>query len=612
MTAATLGARAGRYLHDAAAGIRRAPAEVLATLAVAVGFSWAVEVGDPAFSDWAELAVACLLLLVVAWTGTLLEAMGAWHARRRWAFTVGGGLVVAIYAYAVADFTYAAEAWRAALLVGAALFWLFALPAFGAVGAPARVDRMRRVDGRILLRIIGALLYGGALFAGLALALRAVDVLFELSLEDELYAHVFGWIFFALVPWIVLGGLPDYVRPVDESNAVAGIAQRIVAWLVPPLLALYYLILYAYVVRIVVTGEIPKNLVSPLVLVAGLLAALALLLFDPRPGGRGFARGLRLAPPLFLPLAVLGAWALLLRVAQYGLTEFRAVRLGVLAALAVLAVAATVQVARRRPFALHVAPIALAAVLLLSAIGPWSALALSRRSQQSLLETSLGEVGIAPADTTHRPPPPDTTAREVPAAAYQQIRGSAQYLAAHFGPAALPPVLRRVATREDARWLDYAAELGLRPDSLPEGERFAMGGSLPLNAPVDLIGGTAYRISWSQWPQGVRRAAVQRGAAGSGGGEPSILVLLADTTRLALRVDDGLLYADLAPLIASLARMNRRGPEPELPVEEATVSLVDSAGVARGQFLVWSLRMRSDSTGTWIGHLEALAILERD
>ena len=57
-TASVLRSRAGRYLRDAAAGIRRAPVEVLATLAVAVGFSWAVEAGDAAFQDWAEVAVS--------------------------------------------------------------------------------------------------------------------------------------------------------------------------------------------------------------------------------------------------------------------------------------------------------------------------------------------------------------------------------------------------------------------------------------------------------------------------------------------------------------------------------------------------------------------------
>lgn len=606
--AISLRARAGRYLRDAARGIRRAPAEVLATLCAAAAFSWAVELGDAAFQDWAELAVACVLLVAVAWTGTLLEAMGRWDAARRWAFTVAGGLVVAIYAVAVADFTRASEAWRAALLVGAAILWLLALPALGGPAA-GRVDRMRRVDGRILLRVIGALLYGAALFAGLALALRAVDVLFEMGLDGEIYGHVFGWIFFALVPWIVLGGLPDYVRPAEEPSAIAGVAQRIAAYLVPPLLALYYVILYAYVVRILVTGELPKNLVSPLVLAAGGLALLGLMLFDPQPGGRGFARWLRIAPPLFLPLAVLGAWALILRVDQYGLTEFRAVRLGALAALVVLAVAATAQLARRRSFALHHALLTLAAAMLLGAVGPWSALAMSRRSQQARLESALTDVGIAPADTAAVLPPPDTTAREVPAADYEQIRGSAQYLARHFGPEALPPVLRPAAAGADARWLDYAAQLGLRPDAPTEDG--LMGGSLPFDTPVALPAGTAYRVAWSAPPRSPARPPAPGRPAG--GRNVAALSMAADSTRLALRVGGTVLYADLAPLVGSLEpRARRPMREPELPLEHATVELTDAAGSSRGRLVVWNLWLESDSAGVRIGRMEGLAVVTGD
>lgn len=463
--------RATRYLGDAARGIQQAPIEVITALSIAMTFSWALEMEGQLHQSWAEFAVACVLLLAIAWTGTLLQAMGAWGGLRRWLLTLGGAVAAAIYAHTLADFQYQAEVWRAVLLIGAAVLWLIALPAFGGA-RDGRTERMRRVDGRVLLRVIGALLYGAALFAGLALALGAIDVLFELELNENIYAHVWGWIFFALVPWIVIGGLPDYVRPADGSSQVAGVAHRIALYLVPPLLALYGLILYAYVVRILVTGEVPKNLVSPMVLAAGGLAALALLLFDPKPGRGGLARLLRLAPPLFLPLVPLGAWALVMRVNQYGWTEFRAVRIIVLGALAVLAVAATFQLVRRRPFALHVAPVGLAAVFLLAGIGPWSALAISRDSQQDRLESALTRVDIPPGDTAYAPVRPDEQEAErvVPAATYEQIRSSARYLASHFGPDALPPVLRGLGGHDDARWLDYASELALRPDSPLEGE----------------------------------------------------------------------------------------------------------------------------------------------
>src|SRR5688500_12950555 len=125
----TLRERATSYLRDAAAGVRRAPAEVAVTLAVAVAFSVAVGSGGETMRSGMETAVAGLLVLAVAWTGTLMHETGAWSARRRWTFTVGGAVIVAIYAIVFADFTYEAEGWRALLLVAAAVLWTIGMPA---------------------------------------------------------------------------------------------------------------------------------------------------------------------------------------------------------------------------------------------------------------------------------------------------------------------------------------------------------------------------------------------------------------------------------------------------------------------------------------------------
>lgn len=597
----TLRERAARYLGDAARGVRQAPVEVAATLTVTIAFSYALEAGSDAMAAWTEIAVACLLIAAVAWTGTLLHAMGAWSATRRWVVSLAGALVLAAYALFIADFDYVAERWRAVLLVAAAVSWLVAVPAFAGPRQNA-VERMRRIDGRILLRVIGAGLYGIALFAGLALALRAIDVLFELDLRSEIYGHVWGWISFALVPWVVLGGLRDYVRPIDQGSAVAGVAQRIALFLVPPLLAVYYVILYAYVARIFLTQEIPKNLVSPLVLAAGGLAALGLLLFDPRPAARGVGRWLRIAPALFLPLAPLGAWALLLRTGQYGLTEFRLIRLIAIVVLALLGVAATIQLVRRRPFTLHAAPLALAVAALLFAVGPWSVLALSKASQRDRLLDALAALDIPADDAGWQSAAPDSAPRIVDAGVYDQIRGSARYLATHHGADALPPVLERYARNYDSRWRDYAADLRLQPDrDIVTGSviRFA---AMPMTEAFPVRAGTAWRIGWSPVPEGPYDAPSDAAT--------SVRIVPLDSVRLVMHADGRRVQADLGRLIATIPPEPARRPDSEmLRVQDALVPLTDTTGVEHGQLLVWHLMVQSDSTGTRIGRLEGLLVL---
>ena len=582
----TLTRRARGYLADAARGFERAPVEVVLALWIAVTFSVAIEIGGEAMPTWLETTVTALLVLAAAWTATLLHALGTWSARTRWIVTLAGALLAAAYAFWVLDFTRAAEGWRAAALIGAALLWLIALPAFGddrrgGEAAPVADDvaRMRRIDGRILLRLLAVLLYAAALYAGLALALAAINSLFELHLEGEIYGHVFGWIFFVLVPWVVFGGLDDYVRPAGGPEPVASAVHRLTLYLVPPLLALYFLILYAYMVRIGVTGEVPRNLVSPMVLAAGGLTALALLLFDPHPGAAPFARALRLAPPLLLPLMPLGVWALLLRIDQYGWTENRALRLVLLAAITALAIAATVQLWRRRPFALHVLPVALAVALLLAVLGPWSVLPLSRRSQQLRLAAALEQVDRIPADTVARTPllrgpRPAVTAghaRTVPAELYDQVQSDARYLHSHFGRAALPEQLRRHARAEDT-WVDFAAALGLLRAPGPHGRQEFVHRSLPGDVAVPVRAGTFYRI---QYMQDRER-------------QPNTVTLVtADSLRLILHLADEVLFADLGPLMTTASGQGSRSSE--LPAAASVIAVVDAAGTTRGELVVLDL-----------------------
>ena len=429
----------------------------------------------------------------------------------------------------------------------------------------------------------------------------------QLELRGEIYAHVWGWIAFVLVPWVVLGGLPDYVRPIEQASAVAGVAQRIALFLVPPLLAIYYVILYAYVVRILVTQEIPKNLVSPLVLAAGGLAALGLLLFDPRPGARGVGRSLRIAPALFLPLVPLGVWALLQRTGQYGLTEFRLVRLIALAVLALLAIGATVQLVRRRSFTLHVVPLALATAALLSAVGPWSVLAFSRRSQQDLLSDALARLEIPANDSTWQSAAPDSAPRIVAGDLYEQVRGSAGYLARHFGAGSLPPVLERYARDYDHRWRDYAADLRLQPDATTIPGSVMRFGTLHTSEPFTLEGGMAWRVGWSPPYQGgeVRPMPSYEGQEGE-----AVRIVAEDSVHLRLNAGGRDVRADMSALIAGLP--GGIGPRPgrdAISPEAAIVPVTGADGEPQGQLVVWHIMVNTDSTGTNINRLEGLLVL---
>ncbi|MEX1182944.1 MAG: DUF4153 domain-containing protein, partial [Gemmatimonadota bacterium] len=589
-----IGARGRRYLTDAVRAFDRAPVEVAIAVVLAIGFSYAIDQGDFTFPRWLELAVAGALCFAAAWTGTLLHALGAISTRRRWMITSAGAAIAAAYALLVLDLDLAAEGWRAFMLVAGAVLWLLAVPVFSGTRERA-VDRMRAVDGRILLRVSGALLYAAALFAGLALALGAVNSLFELNIRNEIYGHVAGWIFLVLAPWIVIGGLAEYARPLGDGSAVAGVVHRMTVFLVPPLLALYYVILYAYAVRIGITGEVPKNMLSPMVMAAGVLAAMALVLFEPDHDDAAALRWLRFAPPLFLPPAALGVWAIWLRVDQYGWTEFRLLRLIVLLVLAGLAVGATVQLVRRRPFSLHALPLALAAALVLAAIGPWSVLSASRRSQQTRLGNALVQASIDPrsappprSSTSPRIVPTDSAARRIPFEQYERINDTARYLLTHHGSDALPPVLARDFTDDRDRY-DLAASLGLAPQPGTDSPGARMFSGFLGDGPVPAIAGRAvYRIN----------GAPMRGQDGGN------RMMFRDSVLVLVTPDGGRYRIDLSGFM----RESRPGPDRgnTLSGDRALLPVTDDAGAQAGEFLVLHIAMGTEDGVMQLHNIDGL------
>jgi hypothetical protein len=263
--------------------------------------------------------------------------------------------------------------------------------------------------------------------------------------------------------------------------------SRLGRWLYAPVLVVYLLILYAYAARVLVTGELPRNLVSPLVIAAGLIGLVGAVLLEPVHADeehRGLSMLVRAVPALLLPLVPLAAWALLARLGEYGWTEFRYVRLAAVVAIGVLAVMGTIRLVRRRPPLLTAVPAVFAAVLLLSALGPWSAPAVSRRDQTARLRAAFREARVDP-----RRLPGDTVT--VDSALYVRINSGAAYLVEAHGIGALRKVVP-AADSTRATWRT-AEMLGIRGGCRPSRPVFATvawdGGA------AGVMGGTVQQVS---------------------------------------------------------------------------------------------------------------------
>ncbi len=173
-----------------------------------------------------------------------------------------------------------------------------------------------------ILTLIFTLVFAG----GIELALLAADNLFNLWIDDNLYAQFFfGILIFGsalIFSLFCAEGLPNLEK--DEPYPV--VLKFFTQFILIPLLLLYLIILYLYGIKILITWQMPQGWVSYLVLVYGVIGTLALLLVYPLLGKTSKA-WINWFKKLFygslFPLLILLFVAIGIRIKAYGVTEAR-------------------------------------------------------------------------------------------------------------------------------------------------------------------------------------------------------------------------------------------------------------------------------------------------
>ncbi len=260
----------------------------------------------------------------------------------------------------------------------------------------ARLDGFWQFNRILFLRYLIGAFYATVLWAGLAVALAALDKLFGVDVDGEAYAHLYAFLAFVFHPWFVLSEVPrDYAELETRDDYPAGL-KVFTQFVLVPLVVIYLAILTAYLGKVIVTRSWPNGWIGYLVSSVSATGVLALLLVHPlreRADSRwvnGYGRWwfVALLPSLGMLLAAIAT-----RVGQYGLTEQRYFLLVLALWLTGLALFYSVSASRN----IKLIPITLCAVALLTSMGPWSAYAISRRSQVIRLDNLLEKNGMGRA-----------------------------------------------------------------------------------------------------------------------------------------------------------------------------------------------------------------------
>lgn len=221
-------------------------------------------------------------------------------------------------------------------------------------------------------------------YLGMVLALLSLEFLFQVHLDGSLYFKVFAFSAGMLLTLLFVSYLPE--APWNtQVKPYPSLLEMFSKYLLIPLLILYAVILTAYAVKILVQWDLPRGGVSWLILVFGFLGfAVYFIVYPVSPSSKStlIRRFYPVFFAVFILLSVLLFVAIGRRIADYGFTENRYYVL--LTGLWMLGMSLYVLISRRK--SLKVFVLSFIALAMLSAIGPWSAFAFTKRSQLHRLE----------------------------------------------------------------------------------------------------------------------------------------------------------------------------------------------------------------------------------
>lgn len=231
-------------------------------------------------------------------------------------------------------------------------------------------------------------LYSVILFAGLSAILGAIDVLFEANIDSKLYFDMFLIVAGIVAPAVFLAEVPAS-REEMASFEYSKIFRVLMLFIVMPLILAYSAILYAYLVRLLITQEWPRYMVSHLVVWYGIVTAIVIFLTVPLREKHNWALTFSRIIPFVVavPFAIMFT-AMGIRINAYGITEPRyfVIITGIWLSLTMMHYVVF------RTKANHWLVVALlAAMAFLSVTGPWSAYSLSQWSQSGRFDRLLAE-----------------------------------------------------------------------------------------------------------------------------------------------------------------------------------------------------------------------------
>jgi len=253
----------------------------------------------------------------------------------------------------------------------------------------------------LFLRFLTSVLYTTVLFIGIGLALLAIENLFKINVPDNLYFKILIVLAGVFNTWFFLAGIPRQIGELETRQDYPRGLKIFTQYVLLPLITLYFVILYAYTIRILLTHDWPVGWVCYLVLGFSIAGILALLLVWPLRDDETH-RWIKTYTQKFyfalFPLIILLFVSIGKRIAQYGITENRYFIIVLALWLLVVALYFLISSLKRIKFI----PITLFGFVLLAGFSPFNAFSISESNQLNRLTKILEKNGLFSAGKVYK------------------------------------------------------------------------------------------------------------------------------------------------------------------------------------------------------------------
>lgn len=295
----------------------------------------------------------------------------------------------------------------------------------------------------VCLRVITAGIFAVVMWGGLAIALAALNNLFGVDVPAKRYAELWICINGVFSIWFFLAGVPKNPDSFDGSEEYPKGLKIFSLYILFPLVFIYFVILYAYLGKILLAWDWPQGWVSRLILGFIATGLTSLLLVHPikdRNENIWMKTTARWFYVVIIPLTIMLFLAVWQRVTEYGFTEGR--YLGI-AAVVWLCVLAPYYIFSKKKKILFL-PASLCVAVFVSSFGPWGMFAVSEKSQVHRLKELLVNNHIlvdGRVQSTHDSLQSETT---------QEISSILDYLSEFHGFDAIQPWMSENLKRDSA------------------------------------------------------------------------------------------------------------------------------------------------------------------